>query len=99
MGATSGLNIDLATLLKAKAGAWADYTMSGKGGEKPLVGIQPTAFMKIRDPKSGTDAAEAPRDPDAATPVPEPTKAPGALIRESVARKWKPHWTPSGPAQ
>jgi chemotaxis protein MotB len=53
----------------------------GKGGEKPLVGIQPTAFMKIRDQKSGTAAAEAPRDPDAATPVPEPTKAPGALIR------------------
>ena len=35
-GGVSGLNIDLATLLKAKAGAWADYTMSGKGGEKPV---------------------------------------------------------------
>lgn len=31
-----GMNIDLATVLKAKPGAWADYTMSGKGGEKPL---------------------------------------------------------------
>jgi hypothetical protein len=34
-GAT-GMTIDLATLLKAKPGAWADYTMAGKGGEKPM---------------------------------------------------------------
>ena len=36
MGGPSGMNIDLATVLKAKAGAWADYTMSGKGGDKPV---------------------------------------------------------------
>ena len=36
MGSPSGMNIDLGTVLKAKAGAWADYTMSGKGGEKPV---------------------------------------------------------------
>jgi chemotaxis protein MotB len=53
----------------------------GKGGEKPLVGIQPTAFMKIRDQKSGAEADQAPRDPDAATPAQEMNKAPGALIR------------------
>jgi chemotaxis protein MotB len=54
----------------------------GKGGEKPLVGIQPTAFMKLRnEQKPGPDADQAPRDPDAATPLQESTKAPGALIR------------------
>ena len=54
----------------------------GKGGEKPLVGVQPTAFIKIRnEQKSGPDADQAPRDPDAATPMQEPTKAAGALIR------------------
>jgi hypothetical protein len=36
LGGSSGLNIDLGTLLKSKAGAWADYTMSGKAGEKPI---------------------------------------------------------------
>jgi chemotaxis protein MotB len=35
----------------------------GKGGEKPLVGIQPTAFIKIRDQKGGVDADQAPRGP------------------------------------
>ena len=53
----------------------------GKGGEKPLVGIQPTAFIKVRDSKGGVDADQAPRDPDAVTPVREPNTAPGALIR------------------
>ncbi len=53
----------------------------GKGGEKPLVGIQPTAFMKIKEQKSGVGASQAPRDPYAETPMPEPNKAPGALIR------------------
>jgi len=32
----TGLTLDLATMLKAKPGAWADYMMAGKGGEKPL---------------------------------------------------------------
>jgi hypothetical protein len=36
MGSTQGLNLDLGTLLKAKPGAWADYTMSGKGPEKAV---------------------------------------------------------------
>jgi hypothetical protein len=34
--AGQGMNIDLATVLKAKPGAWADYTMSGKGEAKPV---------------------------------------------------------------
>src|SRR6202522_1900972 len=37
----------------------------GKGGEKPLVGVMPTAFMKIRNPQSEPDADQAPRAPDA----------------------------------
>jgi chemotaxis protein MotB len=53
----------------------------GKGGEKPLVGVMPTAFMKIRNPQSEPDADQAPRAPDAATPVQEPNMALGALIR------------------
>jgi hypothetical protein len=32
----AGLNVDLTTLMKAKAGAWADYTMSGKGTDKAV---------------------------------------------------------------
>ncbi len=36
MGPAGGLNLDLGTLLKAKAGAWADYTITSKGPEKPL---------------------------------------------------------------
>jgi chemotaxis protein MotB len=54
----------------------------GKGGEKPLVGVMPTAFIKIRnEPKNGVDADQSPRDPDAAEPAQEPNKALGALIR------------------
>ncbi|MGD0502880.1 MAG: flagellar motor protein MotD [Steroidobacteraceae bacterium] len=53
----------------------------GKGGEKPLVGIQPTAFMKIKEQKSGVDATQAPRDPNAETSPQDPNKVPGALIR------------------
>jgi chemotaxis protein MotB len=53
----------------------------GKGGEKPLVGIQPTAFMKIKEQKNGVDASQSPRDPNAEASTPEPNKAPGALIR------------------
>jgi hypothetical protein len=32
----TGLTLDLVTMLKAKPGAWADYTMAGKGAERPL---------------------------------------------------------------
>jgi chemotaxis protein MotB len=53
----------------------------GKGGEKPLVGIQPTAFIKVRDQRGAVDADQAPRDPDAAAPAQESNKALGALIR------------------
>jgi chemotaxis protein MotB len=53
----------------------------GKGGEKPLVGVMPTAFIKIRNQQNGSDASQAPRDPDAAMPLQEPNEAPGALIR------------------
>jgi hypothetical protein len=36
-GAGAGLNFDFATLVKAKPGAWADYTMARQGGtEKPV---------------------------------------------------------------
>ena len=54
----------------------------GKGGEKPLVGVMPTAFIKIRnEQKSGSDADQSPRDPDAAEPAHERNNALGALIR------------------
>jgi chemotaxis protein MotB len=54
----------------------------GKGGEKPLVGIQPTAFIKVRDQKDKVDADQSPRDPNAAAAsAQESAKAPGALIR------------------
>ena len=48
----------------------------GKGGEKPLVGIQPTAFIKIRDQRTAWTPSQAPRDPDAETPVQEPNRLP-----------------------
>jgi chemotaxis protein MotB len=52
----------------------------GKGGEKPLVGIVPTALIKIKDQRSTRDGSLNPRDPtkteDAAF-----TDRPGALIR------------------
>jgi chemotaxis protein MotB len=53
----------------------------GKGGEKPLVGIQPTAFIKVKDQRGQVDADQAPRNPDAVAPAQEALKAPGALIR------------------
>src|SRR5271155_4095240 len=54
----------------------------GKGGEKPLVGVMPTAFIKIRnEQKGGSVVDQSPRDPDAAEPAHEPNTALGALIR------------------
>ena len=52
----------------------------GKGGDKPLVGITPTAFMKIKDQKITADGHSNPRDP---TKTEGTTSAdlPGALIR------------------
>lgn len=52
----------------------------GKGGEKPLVGISPTAFMKIRQNKSSSDASLNPRDPTK-TASAVSADLPGALIR------------------
>ena len=52
---------------------------SGKGGDKPLVGVSPTALMKIKDTVSpGINLA--PRDP-AARAGRTPEDIPGALIR------------------
>ena len=52
---------------------------SGKGGDKPLVGVSPTALMKIKDTVSpGINLA--PRDPSAGTGR-TPDDLPGALIR------------------
>src|SRR5260221_13975234 len=35
----------------------------GKGGERPLVGIVPTALIKIKDERSTPDGSLAPQDP------------------------------------
>jgi chemotaxis protein MotB len=51
----------------------------GKGGEKPLSGIQPTVLMKIRE-QSTPGEGRSPRDPDVPKP-PEPRATPAALIR------------------
>jgi len=51
----------------------------GKGGEKPLSGIQPTVLMKIKE-QSTPGEGRSPRDPDVPKP-PEPQASPAALIR------------------
>jgi chemotaxis protein MotB len=50
----------------------------GKGGDKPLVGLAPTALMKLKDQKTSIDGA--PRDPTQ-TETRVSNEAPGALIR------------------
>src|SRR5882724_114233 len=52
----------------------------GKGGDKPLTGVTPTVFIKIRDEKSTADGNLAPRDPTRSEGVRSPD-LPGALIR------------------
>ena len=52
----------------------------GKGGEKPLIGITPTALIKIDDRKSTPDGNLAPRDPTQNEAMHSPD-LPGALIR------------------
>ena len=52
----------------------------GKGGEKPLVGIMPTALIKIKDQHSTPDGRLNPRDPTM-TESATSTDLPGALIR------------------
>src|SRR3984893_3081459 len=52
----------------------------GKGGDKPLTGITPTVFIKLKDDKSTPDGNLQPRDPNRS----EGTRSadlPGALIR------------------
>ena len=49
----------------------------GKGGDKPLVGLMPTALMKLKEQKSPVDA---PRDPSQSE-ANFTNQAPGALIR------------------
>ncbi len=52
----------------------------GKGGERPLVGIVPTALIKIKDERSTPDGSLAPRDPTR-TDGAKSADLPGALIR------------------
>src|ERR1700692_2890647 len=52
----------------------------GKGGEKPLVGIEPTALIKIKDERSTPDGSLTPRDPTM-TEGTGSRDLPGALIR------------------
>src|SRR6202166_1013976 len=52
----------------------------GKGGDKPLVGITPTVFLKIKEGKTTPDGKLAPRDP-AKTEGASSADLPGALIR------------------
>ena len=52
----------------------------GKGGEKPLVGITPTALIKMDDQKYNPDGSMVPRDPTKTESMHTPD-LPGALIR------------------
>jgi chemotaxis protein MotB len=52
----------------------------GKGGEKPLIGITPTALIKIDDRKSTPDGNLVPRDPTQNESM-HSADLPGALIR------------------
>jgi chemotaxis protein MotB len=52
----------------------------GKGGEKPLVGVSPTALLKLRDPQAVSKINLTPRDPSVAEAHPS-TDLPAALIR------------------
>src|SRR5580704_13439951 len=52
----------------------------GKGGDKPLTGITPTVFIKLKDDKSTPDGNLQPRDPTRSEGT-RSADAPGALIR------------------
>src|SRR5208282_1977767 len=52
----------------------------GKGGDKPLVGVTPTALIKIRDPRNTPGGDLTPRNPDADKGFAHEDLA-GALIR------------------
>jgi len=53
----------------------------GKGGDKQLVGVTPTVFIKIRDQKFTPDGQLTPRDPTKTEGSPPSAELPGALIR------------------
>ena len=53
---------------------------AGKGGDKPLVGVTPTALMKLRNTQSTPGGDLTPRDPSVAKGF-EHEDLPGALIR------------------
>jgi len=52
----------------------------GKGGDKPLTGITPTVFIKLKDDKSTPDGHLQPRDPNRSEGM-RSADLPGALIR------------------
>ena len=52
----------------------------GKGGDKQLVGITPTALIKIKSEKSNPDGSLTPRDPSSREDA-SSANLPGALIR------------------
>ena len=52
----------------------------GKGGDKPLTGITPTVFIKLKDDKSTRDGNLPPRDPTKSEGM-RSADLPGALIR------------------
>ena len=52
----------------------------GKGGDKQLIGITPTVFIKVKDDKSTADGKLAPRDPTK-TEAMRSADLPGSLIR------------------
>src|ERR1700731_4039882 len=53
---------------------------AGKGGDKPLVGVSPTALMKLRDPANIPGGELTPRDPEVERGYAH-EDLPGALIR------------------
>ena len=53
---------------------------AGKGGDKPLVGITPTVFIKFKEEKTTKDGALTPRDPTKTEDM-HSADPPGALIR------------------
>ena len=52
----------------------------GKGGDKPLVGVTPTALLKLKNPTFSPFGHQAPRDPTMSE-SPSSPDLPGALIR------------------
>ena len=53
----------------------------GKGGDKPLTGVSPTVFLKVKVDKATPDGSLVPRDPTKRESVPPSPDLPGALIR------------------